>query len=109
MFCPKCKSDNVKVESVQENIGTTSITRTSYKSTVKIKKDHGFFWWLLIGWWWWIFKLPFVILLWPFNALRRVLNRGRVMKSRGTTESVNHIVYKTICTCQNCGRTWEVK
>ena len=107
MFCPKCNSDNIRIESVQENLGTTSVTRTTYKTT--IKRTHGLLYKLFIGWWVWLIALPFKLLLWPFTALRRVLNRGKIAKSHGSTESVNHIVYKTICTCQNCGNTWEVK
>lgn len=107
MFCPKCNSDNVRIESVQENLGSTSVTRTTYKSTAK--RSHGLLWKLFIGWWWWLAKLPFILLFWPVNAIRRILNRGKIMKSHGSTESVNHIIYKTICTCQNCGNTWEVK
>ena len=105
MFCPKCRSENVKIESVQENLGTTSISETKYK----MKKGHGFIWWLLIGWWWSLLKIAF----WPIIAIPRAIfrvgNRGVIGKSTGATESVNHIVYKTICTCQNCGKTWEVK
>ena len=106
MFCPKCNSDNVRIESVQENLGSTSITRTKYKGP---KKPHGLLWKLFIGWWWWIVKLPFQLLLFPFIAIYKVFNRrGTALRSHGTTKSVNHIVYKTVCTCQNCGNTWEI-
>ena len=39
MFCPNCHSDNVKVESVQENIGSTAITETKHR--LNVKKKHG--------------------------------------------------------------------
>ena len=102
MFCPNCHSDNVKVESVQENLGSTEFSRTKTK-----EKRHGFFWWIFIGWWWKIIDL----ILWIFLFIPRVLlhiGRRKKYVSKTTTQSVNHIVYKTICTCQNCGRAWEV-
>ena len=102
MFCPNCNSENVKVESVQENLGTTEISKTKTK-----EKRHGIIWWLFIGWWWWIIDLILWIILFIPRAL---LHIGRKKKYVSTTrsQSVNHIVYKTICTCQNCGNTWTV-
>lgn len=38
MFCPSCNSENVKIESVQENLGSTEFSRTKTK-----EKRHGFF------------------------------------------------------------------
>ena len=107
MFCPKCNSENVKVESVQENIGSSEISTT--KSKYK-ENGHGCLWWIFIGSWWWIIDL----FLWIFLFIPRMLMRiGRKKKYVGTsttsTQTVNHIVYKTMCTCQNCGNTWELK
>ena len=40
MRCPKCKSDNVNVQVVDET------------DTRIVAKHHGIIWWILIGWWW---------------------------------------------------------
>ncbi len=102
MFCPNCNSDNVKVESVQENLGSTEFSRTDTK-----EKKHGCLWWLLVGWELWILN----ILSWIFLFIPRVLlhiGRRKKYVSKTTTQMVNHIVYKTVCTCQNCGNTWTI-
>ena len=106
MTCPKCHSDKVRIDSVQENLGSTEFTRTRTKTH---EARHGCLWWLFIGWWWWIIDL----LLWIFMFLPRVLlHIGRrkkyVSKSTSSSHTVNHRTYQTICTCQNCGNTWEL-
>lgn len=103
MFCPNCKSENVKIESVQENLGSTEISNTKTK-----EKGRGIIWWLLIGWEWWIINAILWVLLFIPKALLRI-GRKKKYVSKTTTQTVNHIVYKTICTCQNCGKTWELK
>ena len=111
MYCPNCNSDNIRIESVQENLGSTKISETKYR--INVKKKHGIIWWIFIGFWWVPVKFLLNIILWPIlaipKAIHRVSNRGVVATSTGAEETVNHIVYKTICTCQNCGKTWEMK
>lgn len=106
MTCPFCYSDNVRVETVQEYRGGISTTKT--KSKYK-EKRHGFFWFIFIGWWWWIIDL----MLWVLAFIpRALLHIGRRHKYAGTSTSVttqtNDIRYKTICTCQNCGKTFSL-
>lgn len=103
MFCPNCNSDNVKIDIVQENLGSTEFSQTKTK-----EKGHGCLWWLLVGWELWIINL----LTWIFLFIpRALLHIGRKKKfiSKTTTQTVNHITYKKICTCQNCGHSWELK
>ncbi len=111
MECPKCGSSNVTVNTFQEDRGsvTTVKTRSRYQ-----EKGHGCLWWLLIGWWWWIVDL----LLWIFWFFPRLILRlfaapFRKRKYRGTSSSisttVSNVVYRTICTCQNCGHSWTKK
>lgn len=107
MICPRCGGTNVSVNTVQENLGSTNISQT--KSKYK-EKGHGCLWWLFIGSWWWIIDL----LLWIFLFIPRALMHiGRkkkyVGKSTTVSSTMNHIVYKTICTCQSCGNAWESK
>ena len=90
MFCPNCKSENVKIESVQENLGTTEISKTNTK-----EKRHGIIWWLFIGWWWKIIDLFLWVLLFIPRALIHIGRRKKYV-STTTTQTVNHIVYKTV-------------
>lgn len=111
MICPNCGSDQVEIQTVQENIGSATITKT--KSKYK-EKGHGIVWWLLIGWWRWMIDL----MIWVFAFVPRLFIAvlGRIFKKKkyvgsSTTASntVNHITYKTICTCKNCAKTWTVQ
>ncbi len=83
MTCPKCGSENVNVQTVNE---------------VKIKdKHHGIIWWFCIGWWWvpikWLlFTLPALIFKIFGHKKQKVINKT-----------------KTVCICQNCGHSWNVK
>ena len=107
MFCPNCNSENVKIESVQENQGSTTISTTNSKTK---EKRHGFFWWLFIGWWWKFIDLILWIVLFIPRALLHIGRRKKFVTKSTTAEStVNHIVYKKICTCQNCGHSWEIQ
>ncbi len=81
MICPKCGSQNVAIQVVNE---------------VKLKNaHHGCLWWLIIGWWWipikWIF-LTFPALL----AKIFIPNRQK---------AVNKTVRKAVC--QTCGNMWS--
>lgn len=107
MVCPKCGGTNVLVNTVSENLGSTSVSTTQSKYK---EKGHGCLWWLFIGSWWWIIDL----LMWIFLFIpRALLHAGRkkryVGKSTTVSNSMNHIVYKTICTCQSCGNAWKIK
>lgn len=82
MQCPKCQSENVDVQVVNE---------------VKLKtKHHGVAYWLFIGWWW----RP---LLWIFLTLPMLLFKIFGHKKQ---KAVN--VQKSVCICKNCGNRWEV-
>ena len=111
MVCPKCHSENVRVNTFQEQHGSTTVSKgkTKYK-----EKGHGCLWWLLIGSWWWIVDL----LLWIFFFFPRLILRlfaapFKKKKYTATSSTVeqtyNQISYKTICVCQNCGNRWEIK
>lgn len=110
MVCPKCKSENVKTETFQEQKGNQTTTRT--KSKYK-EKGHGILWWLTIGWWWWIVDLAsWFCFFVPRLILRLFSAPFKKKKYKGTESAVsttkNKVVYKTICTCQNCGHSWTV-
>lgn len=82
MVCPKCQSENVNVQVINE---------------VELKnKHHGVIWWVLIGWWWVFFKwlfffLPALIIKIFGRKKQKVINKQ-----------------KTVCVCQNCGNRWDV-
>lgn len=106
MICPNCGSQNVDVQTFQENQG--SVTKRKFK----IKETgHGCLWWLIIGWWW----LPIKIMLWVLyfpamlilSLIKRILSKK---KYKGTSDevTVNRIAYTTICVCKDCGHRWEV-
>ncbi len=83
MVCPKCGSSSVNVQVVNQ---------------VKLKnKHHGFFWWLCIGWWW----IPLKWLCFTIPALIIKIFSPKKQKA------VN--IQKSICVCQNCGYSWEIK
>lgn len=82
MVCPKCKSENVNTQIINE---------------VAIKnKHHGIIWWLCIGFWWvplkWFFFTLPALLFAIFGKKKKIVNKQ-----------------KTMCACQNCGNTWQVK
>ena len=112
LTCPRCRSNNVSVQVVQENRGGTTTTRT--KGSIK-EKGHGLLWWFIIGWWWKIVDLC----IWFFAFFPRlvlhiigsvVFPKKKKYKTESTTVShtTNRIVYIKICTCQNCGNTWKI-
>ena len=83
MVCPKCNSENVTVQVVNE---------------VHMKNQHkGILWWLIVGWWWvpikWVvFTLPALILAIFGHKKQKAVNKK-----------------KTMGACQQCGYTWEKK
>lgn len=104
LVCPRCRSNLVSVQIVQENQG--SVTNTKTKATYK-RKGHGLLYWLFIGWWFWIIDL----FLWIFCTIPRLIIeiiRPKKYKKKERSKSVtnNQIAYKKICTCQNCGNAW---
>lgn len=81
MNCPKCGSENIQVQVVNE---------------VHLKnKHHGCLWWLIIGiWWlpikWLVFTIPALIFKIFGHGKQRAVNRN-----------------KSVCICQDCGYTWN--
>ncbi len=111
MICPKCGNDNVSVQTMSENLGTSTVTKT--KSKYK-EKGHGILWWLCIGWWWWMVDLCiWIVAFFPRLILRLFAAPFKKKKYTGSSttvsESMNKIKYRTICTCQNCGYHWEAR
>ena len=110
--CSRCGSNNVNIQVIQENHGGTTITHTSGTMT---EKGHGCLWWLLIGWWWKIIDLCLWLLLFPYrfavwflgNVLFPKKHKYKTQSTSISTTS-NKIVYKKICTCQNCGNSWRI-
>lgn len=111
MVCPKCGNDNVSVQTMSENLGTSTVTKT--KSKYK-EKGHGVLWWIFIGSWWWAVDLCiWIVAFFPRLILRLFAAPFKKKKYTGTSttvsESMNKIKYRTICTCQNCGYHWEAR
>ena len=82
MVCPKCNSQNVNIQVVNE---------------VKIKNaHHSIWWWIFIGFWW----IPIKWLCFTLLAL--------IVKifSHKKQKAVNKTIKKAIC--QDCGNTWNV-
>lgn len=82
MTCPKCKSENVNIQVVNESKLVT--------------KHHGILWWLFIGWWWIFVKW----LIFTLPALIFAIFVGKRKKIKNVT--VKNAV------CQNCGNTWKI-
>ena len=82
MICPKCGSENVNVQIINE---------------VQLKnKHHSFFWWIFIGWWWIFFK-------WIFLTLPAL-----IVKIFGHKKQKAINIQKSMCICENCGNKWEI-
>ena len=83
MVCPKCNSENVNVQIVNE-----SHLKTAH---------HSIIWWLLVGWWWvfikWlIFTLPALIFkIFGIGKKKKIVNK----------------TYK-MAVCQNCSNSWKI-
>jgi len=81
MTCPKCGSNNVSVQVINE---------------VELKnKHHGIFWWIFVGWWWIPFK-------WLFLTLPALIVKIFAPKKK---KAVNK--QKSVCVCQDCGARWD--
>ena len=104
--CPRCQNSNVSIQVVQENMGSKTITKARSKTK---QKKHGFFWWFFIGWWWWIIDLFLWIFIFPFRFAYGVLKKKKyTTSSKSVSSTKNRIRYRKICTCQECGKTWEL-
>lgn len=82
MICPKCNSNNVNANVVNE-------------VTLK-NQHHGIAWWICVGWWWvfikWIvFTVPALILAIFGHKKQKAVNKQ-----------------KTVCVCQSCGYRWDL-
>lgn len=81
MKCPKCKSENVNVQVINE---------------VEIKKKHhGILWWMLLGWYW--VPIKWIFLTVPALIVKLFGHKKQKVKNK----------QKTMCICQDCGHTWE--
>ncbi len=103
--CPNCGSDNISIETFQENLGTTTVSNEKFKFR---EKGHGIIWWLLIGWWWWIIDLSFWVFFFPVRLVIQLFKKKKYKgKSSTVSQSVNEVVYKKMFTCHNCGNNWS--
>lgn len=86
MICPKCKSQNVNIQIVNE---------------VKLKrKHHGILWWiyfLFIGWL--ISIMMWIFLFW----IKLIITIFRIFRPRKKIINTE----KKMCVCQNCGHQWD--
>ncbi len=107
--CPQCGSDDLTMETMQENLGSTTISRTKTRSR---RQGKGIIWWLLIGWWWWMVDLC----LWVFAFVPRLIlhlfaglfkRDARVARSTTVERTENEIRYIRLYTCNNCGASWK--
>ena len=78
--CPKCSSENISIQAVNEQKLVT--------------KHHGLVWWLLVGWWWIPVKWLFLFV----PAIFAAIFIGKRKKIKNTTKSV-HV-------CQDCCKIW---
>lgn len=83
MKCPKCQSENVNIQIINE--------------VKMVTKHHGIIWWLLIGWWW-------IPIKWLFLTIPALLFKIFHKKDKKTINKT-----KKIAVCQNCGNTFSIK
>ncbi len=85
MICPKCGSNNVTIQVVNE---------------AKLKTKHnGIIWWLCIGWWWlpikWIFFTVPALFIKVFSLGHKKQKIVNVTKKKGV--------------CQSCGEIFDIE
>ena len=104
VICPACGSYDVEIKLMQENLGSTTITKTKGKT----KSGHGCLWWCVIGWWWifidafmWVFAFPVRLVIQLF------FRKKSTTKSKTISQELTNIEYKTMCLCRECGHHWE--
>jgi Zn finger protein HypA/HybF involved in hydrogenase expression len=83
MKCPKCGSEDVRIELV---------TEAELKN-----KHHSFLWWLFVGFWW----VPIKWLVFTLPAAIIAIFKPKKQKL------VSH--QKKVCVCQTCGNSWDLK
>lgn len=85
MTCPKCKSENVSVQVVNES--------------KLVKKHHSIIWWLCIGWW-------FVTLMWIIFFVPKFFIKLFGLGHKNY--KIDNITTKK-AVCQNCGNVFNIK
>lgn len=104
MRCPKCGSENVQTNTFQEQKGSKTVTKYSFKAA---EKHHGCLWWCIIGWWWFFIDLMIWICFFPFRFTVQLFRRKKYTAGgTSTSKTHNKIGYRTVCVCQNCGKQW---
>lgn len=105
MTCPKCGSANVDVQLLQENQGSTTLTKT--KSKYK-EKGHSCLWWICIGWWWWFVDAVLWLCFFVPRLLIKIFKKKKYTgESTSASTTKNKIAYKSVCLCKDCGHHWE--
>lgn len=104
LVCPNCGSDDISIETFQENVGTTTVSNQKFRFK---QKGHGILWWLLIGWWWWMIDLVLWICIFPVRLLAQIFKKKKYKGSATTvSQSINEVVYKKVFICHSCGHSW---
>ncbi|MBR6115772.1 MAG: hypothetical protein IKQ10_11460 [Oscillospiraceae bacterium] len=105
LSCPQCGSDDIAIDTFQENLGSTTVSNQTFKFK---QRGHGLIWWLFIGCWWWMIDLMLWICFFPFRLLAQLFKKKKY-KGRATTvsQSINEVAYKKIYTCRSCGNSWS--
>ena len=80
MTCPKCKSENIQVQAVNE---------------VKEKRKKGLLYWLFIGWWW-------ELIAWLFLTLPKLIIAIFGKHTKTVSKTVTYAVR------QDCGHRWKI-
>lgn len=81
MVCPKCKSENVNAQIVNE--------------ITLVDKHHGIIWWICIGWWW-------ILIKWLAFTIPALIVKIFAPKKHRTVNK-----QKSVWVCQNCGYKWN--
>lgn len=82
MTCPKCGSNSVNVQMMQD---------------VQIKNKHnGVLYWIFVGWWW----VPVKWLFFTLPAL--IIAIFKPKKKKVVTKNYR------MCVCQECGNNWKI-
>ena len=102
MKCKKCGSENVESKQYQEDLGSSTVSKTKTKQL-----GHGVLYWIFLGWWIWIFKLVLWIVMFIPMAILKALRKKKT-KTTTVETTVKHVQYRTVFTCKDCGYTWSV-
>ena len=105
MKCPQCGSEHVESQLFQEDLGSSTVSKT--KSSSK-QGGHGVLYWIFLGWWIWLPKLLLWIVAFIPMAILKALRKKKTKGKSTTTETtVRNLQYKTVYTCKDCGHTVE--